>query len=64
MIGITAVATGRLDVLPHNGAVLTLLSTCGLSHGQAYLDIVVVAVLIPVISMVLLITLGTLVGSF
>ncbi|MGJ7456286.1 GntP family permease [Halomonas sp. RA08-2] len=61
---VTAVATGGLDALPHNGAVITLLSICGLTHRQAYLDIGVVAVLIPVISLVFLITLGTLVGSF
>ncbi|WP_290784019.1 GntP family permease [Halomonas sp.] len=61
---VTAVATGGLDALPHNGAVITLLSICGLTHRQAYLDIAVVAVLIPIISLVLLITLGTLVGSF
>ncbi|MBD3895042.1 GntP family permease [Halomonas sp. ML-15] len=61
---VTAVATGGLDALPHNGAVITLLSICGLTHRQAYLDIAVVAVLVPIISLVLLITLGTLVGSF
>jgi len=61
---VTAVATGGLDALPHNGAVITLLSICGLSHRQAYLDIAVVAVLIPIISLVLLIALGTLVGTF
>lgn len=61
---VTAVATGGLDALPHNGAVITLLSICGLTHRQAYLDIAVVAVVVPIISLVLLITLGTLVGSF
>ncbi|WP_205738570.1 GntP family permease [Billgrantia endophytica] len=61
---VTAVATGGLDALPHNGAVITLLSICGLTHRQAYLDIAVVAVLIPIISLVLLITAGTLFGSF
>ncbi|MBE0488559.1 MAG: GntP family permease [Halomonas sp.] len=61
---VTAVATGGLDALPHNGAVITLLSICGLTHRQAYLDIAVVAVLIPVLSLVFLITLGSLVGSF
>ena len=61
---VTAVATGGLDALPHNGAVITLLSICGLTHRQAYLDIAVVAVVIPILSLVLLIALGTLVGSF
>ncbi|MFB9147237.1 hypothetical protein ACFFU2_12000 [Halomonas alkalicola] len=61
---VTAVATGGLDALPHNGAVITLLSICGLTHRQAYLDIAVVAVVVPILSLVLLIALGTLVGSF
>ncbi|MFQ3787193.1 GntP family permease [Halomonas sp. A29] len=61
---VTAVATGGLDALPHNGAVITLLSICGLTHRQAYLDIAAVAVLGPIISLVLLIVVGSLVGSF
>jgi H+/gluconate symporter-like permease len=61
---VTAVATGGLDALPHNGAVITLLSICGLTHRQAYFDIAMVAVVAPIISLVLLISLGTLVGTF
>ena len=61
---VTAVATGGLDALPHNGAVITLLTICGLSHRQAYKDIAVVAVIIPIIALVVLVTLGTLFGSF
>jgi H+/gluconate symporter-like permease len=61
---VTAVATGGLDALPHNGAVITLLSICGLTHRQAYVDIAMVAVVVPIIALVLLITLGTLVGTF
>lgn len=61
---VTAVATGGLDALPHNGAVITLLTICGLSHRQAYGDIAVVAVVIPILALVVLITLGTVFGSF
>lgn len=61
---VTAVATGGLDALPHNGAVITLLSICGLSHRQAYLDIAAVAVIGPIIALILLILVGSLVGSF
>ncbi len=61
---VTAVATGGLDALPHNGAVITLLTICGLSHREAYRDIAVVAVIVPLMSLVVLITLGTLFGSF
>ena len=58
------VATGGLDSLPHNGAVITLLAICGLSHREAYKDIFVVAVLAPILALVVLITLGTLFGPF
>jgi H+/gluconate symporter-like permease len=61
---VTAVATGGLDALPHNGAVITLLAICGLTHREAYLDIAVVAVAVPIIALIVLITLGTLLGSF
>ncbi|MCC5969358.1 MAG: GntP family permease [Pararhodobacter sp.] len=61
---VTAVATGGLDALPHNGAVITLLTICGLTHKEAYKDIAVVAVIIPIIALVVLVTLGSLFGSF
>lgn len=61
---VTSVATGGLDALPHNGAVITLLSICGLTHRQAYPDIAVVAVFVPILSLVFLITAGTIIGSF
>lgn len=61
---VTAVATGGLDALPHNGAVITLLTICGLTHREAYRDIAVVAVLIPVLALILLVVLGTVFGSF
>ena len=61
---VTAVATGGLDALPHNGAVITLLTICGLTHKEAYGDIAVVAVIIPLVALVVLIGLGTGLGSF
>lgn len=61
---VTAVATGGLDALPHNGAVITLLTICGLTHGEAYRDIFVVAVAIPVVALVVLVVSGTMLGSF
>lgn len=61
---VTTVATGGLDALPHNGAVITLLGICGLTHRQAYGDLFVVAALGPIVSLVVLIVLGTVVGTF
>ena len=61
---VTSLATGGLDSLPHNGAVITLLAITGLGHREAYKDIFVVAVLIPIVALILLIVLGSLFGSF
>lgn len=61
---VTTVATGGLDSLPHNGAVVTLLAICGLTHKQAYKDIFMVAVAFPLLALVLLIILGMVFGSF
>lgn len=47
---IASLSSGGLDVLPHNGAVLTLLTITGLSHKESYKDIAVVAIVIPIIA--------------
>lgn len=36
---VVAMASGGMDTLPHNGAIITLLSVTGLTHKQAYKDI-------------------------
>jgi len=36
---VAAMASGGMDTLPHNGAVITLLAVTGLTHRQAYGDI-------------------------
>lgn len=56
---VAAMASGGLDSLPHNGAVITLLVICGLTHKQSYLDIGVVTVLIPIVSLALVIALAS-----
>lgn len=57
-----AIASGGLDVLPHNGAVITLLIVTGLTHKDAYKDIFVVALLIPVIVGLLAVIPATIIG--
>ncbi len=47
---VASIASGGLDVLPHNGAVLTLLAITGMTHRDSYKDIFVVGALIPVLS--------------
>jgi H+/gluconate symporter-like permease len=51
-----------LDTLPHNGAVVTLLLICGLSHRQSYLDIFVVSVVAPIVATALVLLVGSTVG--
>jgi len=36
---VAAMASGGMDTLPHNGAVITLLAVCGLTHKQSYKDV-------------------------
>ena len=38
-------ASGGMDSLPHNGAVITLLAVTGLTHRQAYKDIFALTVI-------------------
>jgi H+/gluconate symporter-like permease len=61
---VTAIATGGLDALPHNGAVITLLAICKLTHRQSYFDLFVVAVIGPLVALAIVILLGSLFGAF
>jgi H+/gluconate symporter-like permease len=42
---IAAMASGGMDTLPHNGAVITLLAVTGLTHRQAYKDIFMITLI-------------------
>lgn len=42
---VAAMASGGMDTLPHNGAVITLLGIAGLTHKQSYKDIFAITVL-------------------
>jgi len=42
---VVAMASGGMDTLPHNGAVITLLAVTGLTHREAYRDIFSVTVI-------------------
>ena len=61
---IAALAAGCLDTLPHSGAIITLLAICGMTHKQSYGNVAMCTVVIPMASVVVAITLGTLFGSF
>lgn len=61
---IAVMSAGTLDSLPQNGAVVTLLAVCGTTHSQSYFDIVMTAIAGPIIALVVVIVLGSSVGSF
>ncbi|WPC04724.1 GntP family permease [Pseudomonas benzenivorans] len=61
---VAAMASGCMDTLPHNGAVISLLAICKLSHRESYRFIFVNTVAFPMVALVVVITLGTLFGSF
>jgi H+/gluconate symporter-like permease len=42
---VAAMASGGMDTLPHNGAVITLLTVTGLTHRQSYQDIFAVTLI-------------------
>jgi hypothetical protein len=55
---------GHLDSLPHNGTVVTLLAVCGSKHRESYRDIVMTAIVGPIVALVAGIGLGSGLGSF
>jgi H+/gluconate symporter-like permease len=61
---VAVMSAGTLDSLPHNGAVVTLLAVCGVSHRESYLDIFVVAIVGALLALAVVIALGSTLGSF
>jgi len=51
---IASLASGGLDTLPHNGAVLTLLAVSNCTHKESYMDVCVTSCIIPVVVSLLL----------
>ena len=47
---IATIAAGTLDSLPHQGAQITLLGICKLTHREAYFDIFITQIVIPFIA--------------
>jgi H+/gluconate symporter-like permease len=61
---VAVIGSGTLDTLPHNGAVVTLLTICGTTHRESYGDIVVAGMVGPIIALAAVIALGSFFGSF
>jgi H+/gluconate symporter-like permease len=61
---VAVIGAGTLDMLPHNGAVVTVLAVCGATHRESYLDIVMVGIVGSLVALAAVIGLGTAFGSF
>ena len=61
---IAVMASGCMDTLPHNGAVVTLLGICQLSHRDSYRYIAMVTIVFPLLALAFIIFLGSRFGSF
>ena len=61
---VATLASGGMDILPHNGAVITLLSICALTHRESYFDLFVVASIGTTLAGILVIILNAMFGTF
>jgi len=61
---IAAMGSAAMDILPHNGAVITLLAICKLTHKQSYFDLFMVASLTAFSASILVLGLYLTVGVF
>ncbi len=49
---VAVIASGTFDSFPHQGAQITLLGICGLTHREGYFDIAITQIVIPIIALV------------
>lgn len=61
---VTVISAGTLDALPHNGTVLMLLQISKLTHKESYGDMVMTVIVGVVISLIAVLILGSMFGSF
>lgn len=59
---VAAMSSGGFDTMPHNGAVITLLAICGMTHKESYPDIGMVSLVIPVSTTFFMIIVATIFG--
>jgi H+/gluconate symporter-like permease len=48
---IVTIGSGGLDSLPHSGAVVSFLAVTGLTHREAYRDIAIVSIVVPLVTL-------------
>lgn len=52
---VVSMASGGMDTLPHNGAVITLLAVTGLTHRQAYKDVFAITIIKTIAALVVIV---------
>lgn len=55
---IAVISAGTLDTLPHQGAQITLLNICHLTHKEGYYDIAITQIVIPILALFVVIPLS------
>ncbi len=61
---VASISSGALAMLPHNGAVVTLLAICGATQRGSYREIMMVGLVGPLLAVVATIVLGSMFGAF
>ncbi len=56
---LASICSGGLDNLPYNGATVTVIALCGMTHKKSYLDMFMVATIIPIIASLVVMVLGS-----
>ncbi len=56
---LASICSGGLDNLPYNGATVTVIALCGMTHKKSYLDMFMVATVIPIIASIVIMVLGS-----
>lgn len=61
---ITSMASASLNMMPHNGALITLFAICGLTHKDSYKDLFVVGLIGPTFALIIAILIHSVFGCF
>lgn len=57
---VASIASGGLDSLPHNGAILTVLAIVGMTHKDSYYEMFITTLVIPVLATIVAVITGSL----
>lgn len=61
---VVSIASASLNMMPHNGALITLLTICGLTHRESYKDMCIICMVLPILALFLALGLHAVFGCF